>query len=276
MVHPDQGGYGAGAPLYTPWPERVVTTNAWAFLHWLRLTKGVTLADWSALQRFSAMEPAQFAAIIAQFAQLPDGCTKLARHRGTQEALVCCGSDGTRHAIIRDRLRSDAAPELPPEMASLLVRDWPASLLVGPLAELLLHADLRPDDRLLIAGSPVWPWLAALLAGTTLILADPSPNTLLATVGKEQASVLVAPSVVIAEAVFGSGNHQPLGPLRMIIATDGPAPPETLKRIAVMAPDAMVLARSDDTLWGTPLEPVFAPMRSVTALLVPRGPQKNA
>ena len=47
--------------------------------------------------------------------------------------------------------------------------------------------------------------------------------------------------------------------VRSIIATGGPPPPATVSRIsAVVAPDLMVLARSDDTLWGSPLDPVFA------------------
>jgi len=271
MVHPDEDEHRESAPLYTPRPERVVTSNAWAFLHWLRLTKGVNLADWNALQRYSALRPAQFAAIVAEFAQLPNGYTRLARHRGTQEALVRYDKDGTRYSLTRNQLRAD--PELPPEISRLLARNWPPSLIVGPLAELLLHADLRPNDRLLIAGSPAWPWLAALLAGTTLILADPSPGRLLATMAREQASVLVTPSAVLAEAAcFCAERHQPLSRLRTIIATGGPPPPDTQKRIAVILHDTMVLARSDDTLWGTPLDPVFAPLRSGPALLAAQAP----
>ena len=48
--------------LYAPDRERVVTTNAWAFLHWLRTTRGIDLPDWAALQRWSASDQAAFSA----------------------------------------------------------------------------------------------------------------------------------------------------------------------------------------------------------------------
>ena len=54
--------------LHTPNREQVVTTNGWAFLHWLRVTQQVEPADWTALQRWSANDPAAFAAAVAEFA----------------------------------------------------------------------------------------------------------------------------------------------------------------------------------------------------------------
>ena len=46
----------------TPRPrERVVATNAWAFLRWLAATRDVVPADWAALQRWSAAEFSPFA-----------------------------------------------------------------------------------------------------------------------------------------------------------------------------------------------------------------------
>ena len=62
-----------GDILYAPSRERVLTTNAWAFLHWLAATHGVVLADWTALQTWSAAEFAGFASAVRAFACLPDG-----------------------------------------------------------------------------------------------------------------------------------------------------------------------------------------------------------
>ena len=69
---------------------------------------------------------------------------------------------------------------VPADVAAPLDRLWPSALLIRPMAELLLHADLRPDDRLVVVGA-AWPWLAALLEGTVVILAAASPGALLAT-----------------------------------------------------------------------------------------------
>jgi hypothetical protein len=56
--------------LYAPNREHVVTTNAWAFLHWLRTVRGVDLADWVALQRFSVDKAVDFRLAVAAFAGL--------------------------------------------------------------------------------------------------------------------------------------------------------------------------------------------------------------
>jgi hypothetical protein len=53
--------------LYVPNRERVVTTNAWAFLHWLRTTRGVDLRDWAGLQQWSVSDPATFTAAVSEF-----------------------------------------------------------------------------------------------------------------------------------------------------------------------------------------------------------------
>jgi len=54
--------------LYVPHRERVVATNAWAFLHWLRATRGVDLPHWAALQRWSVRDSSAFTAAIVEFA----------------------------------------------------------------------------------------------------------------------------------------------------------------------------------------------------------------
>jgi len=61
-----------GDILYAPPRERVLATNAWAFLHWIATTRGVHLADWSALQAWSGAKPLAFASAVRAFAGLPD------------------------------------------------------------------------------------------------------------------------------------------------------------------------------------------------------------
>jgi hypothetical protein len=279
--------------LYTPNREQVVTTNAWAFLHWLRTTRGVDLPDWAALQRWSVGDRSAFGRAIMEFARLPDTPLRLGRHTGRLEAFVVRGPDGSRLVFDSDQLRQmhlDPRPPTPspegrgnveptppplwgggrgagaaetsslPDELAPLARLWPPALLVRPLADLLLHADLRSDDRLLVAGNASWPWLATLLEGTTVILAAATPATLLATAAEEDATVLVAPAQALAEAAFQRARHRPnLGRLRTIIATGGPLSPEGRTRIYTwIKSDLMLLARTGDTLWGNPLEPVYA------------------
>ncbi len=195
--------------LYAPDNERVVSTNAWAFLHWLRTTRGIELDGWTALQQWSAAAPADFRTAVAAFVRLPE------------------------------RLRT-----VP-------------NALVDTLAEVLLHGDLRPDDRLLVVGA-AWPWRAAELEGATVIHAG--STDLLATAGREQASVLAAPIQSLAEAAFRQPRARPnLASLRTIIATGGPLSPEARRRIYTwVKSDLMLLARTGDTFWGNPLEPVLS------------------
>ncbi len=54
--------------LYAPSRERVATTNAWAFQHWLRFERGVRPGGWAELLAWSARTPAAFAAAIKTFA----------------------------------------------------------------------------------------------------------------------------------------------------------------------------------------------------------------
>ena len=269
--------------LHTPSRERTITSNAWAFLHWLRTTRGTDLPDWPALQRWSANDGPAFGAAIAAFARLPDAPLRLVRHAGQREALVLRRADGERIAQTWDQLqhphpgplpRSGAGPEwgrLPPDITAPLMRPWPPALLIRPLAELLLHADLRPDDRLLIVGSAPWPWIVALLEGTVVVLAAATPATLLATAADEHATVLVAPAQTLAEAAFQRARRRPnLAALRTIIATGGPLSPEGRTRIYTwIKPDLLLLARTGDTIWGNPLEPVYARPATTPAFLTP-------
>jgi hypothetical protein len=269
--------------LYVPDREHIIATNAWAFLHWLRATRGIDLPDWTALQRWSARDQTAFKETIAALGRLPVVPLRLARHDGPQEALVLRRADGSRLAFSRDLLRQSQLGSVPPAedrgggtnvmpavVAAPVGRLWPAALLIRPLAELLLHADLRPDDRLLVVGA-AWPWLAALLEGTTVILAAASPGALLATAAEEHATVLVAPAQALAEAAFQRARRRPnLTQLRTIIATGGPLSPEGRRRVYTwIKSDVLLLARTGDTFWGNPLEPVLVQPAATPALLTP-------
>ena len=301
--------------LYTPNREHLVTTNAWAFLHWMRTRRGIDLPDWAALQRFSADQPADFRAAIAAFARLPDAPLRLARHAGPREALVLRRGDGARLALSRDQLRDvhpggplpptpsrkgrgsivtvcsppplagggwgEGAAEssaVPTELSAPLERLWPPALLIRPLADILLHADLRPDDRLLVAGAAAWPWLVALLEGTTIILAAATPATLLQTAAEEAASVLVAPAQWLADAAFRRAGHRPdLARLRTIVASGGPLSPEARIRVYTwVKSDLLLLARTGDTLWGNPLEPVATRPAATPGFLLTPPPSAPA
>jgi hypothetical protein len=65
--------------LWTPSAERRITTNAWAFLHWLGLTRNIVLADWAALARWSQTEPAGFGEAMRAFGGEGDPAVLAAR-----------------------------------------------------------------------------------------------------------------------------------------------------------------------------------------------------
>ena len=160
------------------------------------------------------------------------------------------------------------APTCRREIAAPLARLWPPALLARPLADALLHADLRPDDRVLVSGG-AWPWLAALLNGSTLILGP--PEGLLPAAAEERATVLIAPAAALAQAAFRRPGRRPdLAALRSIVATGGPLSPEGRARIYTwIKPGVMLLARSGDTLWGNPLEPILARPAATPGLFRP-------
>src|SRR5271170_3109554 len=92
--------------LYVPHRERVATTNAWAFLHWLRVTRGINLTGWAELQHFSAVTPDRFGAALPTFARLPEEPQRLGRYAGAREALVFRRRTTIRLALSRDALLS--------------------------------------------------------------------------------------------------------------------------------------------------------------------------
>ena len=202
--------------LYAPDRERVVTTNAWAFLHWLRMTRGVDLIGWAALQGWSALEPAAFADAIRAFARQPQA----------------------------------------------------TGALIAALAEALLFADLRPDDKVLASG-PMMPWLAAQANGTRV--ASAASGDPLADAAEQAATVLVAPEQTLGNAAVRRPRRLDLSALRIIVATGGPMSPEARRRIYTwVKADVMLLARTGDTLWGNPLEPVLARPPATPALFMRR------
>ena len=203
--------------LFAPSPERRATTNAWAFLHWLRHTGRMAASapeaapSWHALRGFLAAAPDGGAAALAAF------------------------------------LRCD-----------------PADPALFPLGALALHADLRPDDRLLVAGlaadAPPWPlpWPLARRLGTTVLHAALPPRGLLAAAAAERATVLAAPAAWLADAAFPHPARPDLAPLRTLIALGGPMAPEARARVhAWIKADVLLLADAGGTVWGNPLSPVL-------------------
>jgi hypothetical protein len=267
--------FSDGDILYVPHRERVATTNTWAFLHWLRLTRGINLAGWAELQHFSVATPEDFGDALTRFTGLPEEPMRLPRHAGAHDALVFRRSDAGRLVFSRDALLSRCA-DLPDPIAAPLARRWPQALLVRPLAELLLFADLRPDDRVLVAGGATWPWLMALTLGTTVILAPATP--LLAAVAEEGATVLIAPGTTLAGTAFRRAGTRPdLVGLRTIVATGGPmSPPERVRIYTWIKPDLMLLARSGGTVWGNPIEPISPRPKAAPALGVRPSPRVSA
>lgn len=203
--------------LFAPDAEEIVTRNVWAFLHWLRTTRGVHLKDWEALQRWSAENTGAFCETVTEFAD--------------------CGTA----PLPLDPSRTGRREE-------------------RELAEFLLHADIRPDDRLLVQG----PWIVQPDVSI-------SPASLFVATAERHASILVAPALILAEAAFQRSRHPDLSALRTIIATGGPMSPEARRRIYTwVKADVMLLARNGGTFWGNPLEPVLARPHAMPAFLMPR------
>lgn len=134
-----------GDILYTPSPERVLTTNAWAFLHWLAAARGIRLADWAALQAWSVAEPAGFASAVRAFARLPESfdATRLRQSadlllhfdlRPDDTLLVADASDWSDAAryVISVTTHDTRAPGA----LLLAAAEISASVLVAPAAQL--------------------------------------------------------------------------------------------------------------------------------------------
>jgi len=66
--------------LFSPTQERLVTTNAWAFLHALRTVQGIDLADWPALLEWAAVEPVAASQAVRDFSRAPDVAAAIIPH----------------------------------------------------------------------------------------------------------------------------------------------------------------------------------------------------
>lgn len=125
-------------------------------------------------------------------------------------------------------------------------------------AEVLLHADTRPDDVILVTSGTDWPWRIVARHGTKIVLAN--PPDLFASAAESRASVLVADATTLAGAAFQRPGRRPdLSALRSIIAIGGPlASPARVRLYTWVKPGLLLLARAGDSLWGSPLDPVRA------------------
>ncbi len=106
-------------------------------------------------------------------------------------------ADGTARLADHAALRRFAADQPAAFRAALLAFAGVAAPAAA-LAALLLEADLRPDDRLLVAGTPVPAWLGPL--AHVVHAPHATPATLRALAEAEQASLVVAPPSWLAAA----------------------------------------------------------------------------
>ncbi|MDE2515263.1 MAG: hypothetical protein KGL12_04485 [Rhodospirillales bacterium] len=194
-----------GAPAHGAAAERRVTTNLWAFLYWLAVTRGVALPGWAGLCDWAASAPEAFAAAMADFA-------------------------GPAGAGLDSRM----------------------------LAAWLLHADLRPGDRLALAATLTAAERAvpARFAAVSLVVA-PSPATLWQEVAAARASVLVLPLGLLDQAARRQPARADLSALRLILVLGGVPGAALRRRIGVwVRPDLVLLARRGRRCWGSPLDPL--------------------
>ena len=91
--------------LHAPHPEQVATSNAWAFLQWVRATGRGDVEGWEGLIAWSAADPAGFSDALAGFAGLPpnslsaprggEGRGEVGEPRRALEAARLYGTDPT-------------------------------------------------------------------------------------------------------------------------------------------------------------------------------------
>ncbi len=196
-------------PLLILNPERIATTNAWAFLRALTPLTRPAPVGWAALAAIVAADP----------------------------------------AAARARFDALAGP--------------------GPAAraDLLLWADFRPADAVLVAGTRPDPWAAARadIARFAATEADP-----LAEAAAFAASVLILPAATLERLAAPRPRRDALPALRSLILTGGPASPAARARaLAWIKPDLLLLARAGNRFWGTPLDPVLDAPRAIGPLFPP-------
>jgi hypothetical protein len=127
--------------------------------------------------------------------------------------------------------------------------------LAGALANALLHDDIRPDDRVLVAAAPGWPMFGDASPKASLSRYAGPPERLAAVAAGERASVVIAPAAW-QQMVFGADAHtHDFAALRLVVLLGGPWSPDIRNRVHTGTPHGLQLrARDADTLWGNPLE----------------------
>ncbi len=178
--------------------ERQICTNLWAFLHWLRATGRASLAGRDDLLAWREAEPERWAASIRDFARLPNAPRPLLAEADPKSRLVLRSGSGSRRTWSGDGLARGDATALPPDFARVLTAVHPARALTEAAAFLLLDADLRPNDRVLLPWAAFWPWAWALREGATLIIRRPeNAASLRRAAEEEEATILVAPRATL-------------------------------------------------------------------------------
>ena len=129
--------------------------------------------------------------------------------------------------------------------------------LAGPeaRADLLLWADFRPADVVLVAGTSAEPWDAARAEIARFATTESDP---LAEAAACAASVLILPAAALETLATPRPRREALGVLRSLILIGGPASPAARARaLAWIKPDLLLLARAGNRFWGNPLDPVL-------------------
>ena len=172
--------------------------------------------------------------------------------------------DGTRRNLSRDALLAPAeCAGLPAAISDALRRAWPRQMLGRALAETLLWQDVRPDDRVMIAGVPAWPALSALAEGACVVLYAGQQPSLTPAIASERISVALVgadwqDALPEAGAAGASLRGVALAGGAWSAASNGFAP--HVRRLAV---DGVVA-------WGNPLDPPGMALRPEAALFAPR------
>ncbi|MBV9655269.1 MAG: hypothetical protein JOZ42_11975, partial [Acetobacteraceae bacterium] len=151
--------------------ERQICTNFWAYRHWLRATGGAaigTLDEWRAWAR---AEPARCAASVRAFAGLPERPSRLLVRPAPGGALVL-REGGGRQSWPAERLAGGELNGLPAAWSAIFAAVHAPEALTAAASLLLLQADLRPDDRVVLASEAAWPWAYALREGAVLVAAS--------------------------------------------------------------------------------------------------------
>jgi len=148
------------------------------------------------------------------------------------------------------------------------MEDLPEAM-IPHLAELLLFLDVRPDDRLLVADAQEWPWAALPHTGALMTRYAGPPATVLEAAVAAEATILAVPAPWLDTGSFQRRQRLDLRHLRTILTLGGPLSMEAAGRIyAWVKPNAMLLGRAGDRVWGDPIGPVRAKTSYTPALSV--------